>query len=131
MARRKRSPTANKTVDGAANSISEKAEPFLIRIENLHGDLESLRSRYMKDCKAVREDIKAVYVEGKDDGIPVKSLKGLVKWRELERKQEAIAAGLDDIDEAAIYSHLVESLGPLGQAAARSAGYGAEAEAEA
>jgi uncharacterized protein (UPF0335 family) len=126
---RRKSAAARGRVDSSTNSIDETAEPFLIRIENLHADLESLRSRYMKDCKAVREDLKAVYVEGKDNGVPVKSLKGLVKWRELERKQEAIAAGLDDIDEAAIYSHLIESLGPLGQAAARSAGYGADAEA--
>jgi uncharacterized protein (UPF0335 family) len=128
---RRKSAAARGRVDSSTNSIDEKAEPFLIRIENLHVDLEALRSRYLKDCKAVREDLKAVYVEGKDNGVPVKSLKGLVKWRELERKQEAIAARLDDIDEAAIYSHLVESLGPLGQAAARSAGYGADVEAEA
>ena len=91
------------------------------RIENLFDDLETLRGEYMASCKTVRADIKEVYGEAKDQGVPARALKGLVKYRHLERKQLAIVDGLDD--EAADYELLVETLGDLGMAAARAAGH--------
>jgi uncharacterized protein (UPF0335 family) len=106
----------------AANSLEGKSENYLRRIENLLDDLDSKRGSYMAECKEVREDIKEIYVEAKDNGVPVKALKGLVRFRQLEKKQRAISAGLD-IDEGAAYDTLVEQLGELGMAAAKRAGH--------
>lgn len=92
------------------NSIEGKAAPFLQRIENLHADLESKKGSYMAECKTVREDIKLVYGEAKEAGVPAKALRGVVKYRALTRKMDAIADGLD-IDEQSSYETLVEALG--------------------
>lgn len=106
----------------AKNSMEGKAEAFLKRIENLHADAEEAKGVYMNECKERREDIKQVYTEAKDAGVPLKALKGLVRRRQLLRRAEAIPAGLD-IDEQSAYSQLVEALGELGMAAARAAGH--------
>jgi uncharacterized protein (UPF0335 family) len=106
----------------AKNSMEGKAEPFLKRIENLHADAEEAKAVYMNECKERREDIKSVYEEAKDAGVPLKALKGLVKRRQLIRKADAIPAGLD-IDEQSAYAQLVEALGELGMAAAKAAGH--------
>lgn len=106
----------------AANSVEGRSAPYLERIENLLTELDSMRGKYMSECKAVREDIKEIYTEARDNGVPSKALKGLVKYRQLERKQKAIADGLDG-DEQAAYENLVEALGELGAAAARAAGF--------
>lgn len=105
------------------NAIEAIAKPFLNRIEDRFDELDSLRGEYMNSCKAVREDIKEIYGEAKDKGVAVKALKGLVRYRQLERKQAAIAAGFDDLDEAADFDALVDQLGDLGIAAARRAGH--------
>lgn len=109
----------------AKNSMEGKAEGFLKRIENLNADAESAKATYMAECKERREDIKQVYTEAKDAGVPTKALKGLVKRRQLMRKADAITDGLD-IDEQSAYSQLVEALGELGMAAARAAGHDIE-----
>jgi len=101
----------------AKNSLEGKAEAYLARIETLLADIDSERGTYMVRCKELREDISEIYVEAKDNGVPVKALKGIVKHRQLQKKQEAIAAGFD-IDEAAAYEQIREALGPLGAAAA-------------
>jgi uncharacterized protein (UPF0335 family) len=99
-----------------------KAEAFLKRIETLNAENDSAKATYMAECKERREDIKQVYTEAKDAGVPTKALKGLVKRRQLMRKADAIPDGLD-IDEQSAYSQLVEALGELGMAAARAAGH--------
>lgn len=106
----------------AKNSMEGKAEAFLKRIENLNSDGDSAKATYMAECKERREDIKQVYTEAKDAGVPSKALKGLVKRRQLLRKADAIPDGLD-IDEQSAYSQLVDALGELGMAAARAAGH--------
>jgi uncharacterized protein (UPF0335 family) len=105
-----------------ANSVDAKARPFVDRIERVISDMESDKGAYMAKCRAHRERIKDVLTEAKDRGLPVKAVKGIVKYRGLERKKQKIATGLD-VDEAAVYSQLVETLGELGAAAARSAGF--------
>jgi len=109
----------------AKNTIEGRAEPFLQRIESLYDDLESERGSYMERCRTIRDDIKIVLGEAADAGIPKKALKGLVKFRALKRKQNAIAFGIED-DEAKIYEQLIDALGDLGIAAARRAGYAPE-----
>ena len=101
----------------AKNSLEGKAEGYLTRMETLLRDLDSERGTYMARCKEIREDISEIYVEAKDNGVPVKALKGIVKHRQLQKRQEAIADGFD-IDEAAAYETIREALGPLGAAAA-------------
>jgi uncharacterized protein (UPF0335 family) len=112
----------------AKNSLEGRAAPFLQRVENLLDDLDSKRGTYKAECRVVREDIKAVYGEAKDAGIPVRALRGLVKFRDLERKQDAIADGISEPDEAKIYEHLRDALGELGAAAADRAGFGDDDE---
>lgn len=106
----------------AKNSMEGKAESFLKRIETLQGEMDSAKGTYMAECKERRGDIKEIYIEAKDAGVPKKALRGLVKKRELQRKADAIPDGFD-IDESAAYDSLVEALGDLGRAAARAAGH--------
>jgi uncharacterized protein (UPF0335 family) len=105
----------------AANSVEGKAKPFLERIESINGDLESEKAAYMNKAKALREDIKTVVDEAKEEGVPKKALKGLVKYRQLERQQSKIGSGMDIADQGTFES-LVAALGqldgtPLGDAA--------------
>jgi len=123
-------PSARKPVPrraGAArigdNTLEGRAQPYMKRIESLMGDLDSERGAYMAKCKPIHEDIREVYAEAKDNGVPVKALKGLVKWREFEKKQAKIGQDFADLDEKASYDQLIDTLGPLGFAAARAAGY--------
>lgn len=106
----------------AANSMEGKAEKFLKRIETLLAEGESAKGTYMSECKARREDLKVVYDEANDAGVPKKALKGIVKRRAMQKKMEAIDDGFD-IDEASAYSTLCEALGELGKAAATAAGH--------
>lgn len=106
----------------AKNSMEGKAEGFLKRIETLMREMESHKGTYMAECKERRSDIKEIYTEAKDAGVPVKALRGVVKARALERKLDAIPDGLD-MDEAAAYETLCEALGDLGRAAATRAGH--------
>lgn len=123
MAKRK-TETEGKAGVGHNGISAEKAKPYLDRIENLFGQLASLRGTYMAEAKVFRQDIKEIYSEAKSNGIPARALKGLVRYRELERKQRELSAGLD-IDESAAFEQLVDALGefaetPLGQAAQSS-----------
>jgi uncharacterized protein (UPF0335 family) len=106
----------------SANSLGGIAEPFVIRIENVHNDLESLKGEYMQRCQARREDIKQICIEAKDKGVNPRALKGVVKARALQRKIDGIDDGFDET-EAAAYRELAETLGPLGNAAANRAGF--------
>lgn len=96
------------------NSIEGRALPYLQRIEALNADLETERGTYMQRARSLRDDIKEVISEAKEkDSVPVKALKGLVRYRELEKKQKAIGDGLD-IDEASTFEQLLEALGDFG-----------------
>lgn len=110
------------TPSHGANSVDAKARPFVDRVERILGEMESDKGAYMARCKANRERIKEVLGEAKDQGLPVKPIKGVIKYRGLERKQQKIATNFD-IDEQSLYQQLVETLGELGAAAARSAGF--------
>jgi uncharacterized protein (UPF0335 family) len=126
----KKSPTKRRARFGD-NTLEGRAQPYVKRIEKLLDDLDSERGRYMANCRPIHEDVREIYGEAKENGIPVKALKGLIKWRELEKKQAGIGADFADIDEKAQYDQLVEALGPLGFAAAVAAGHrSAEPEQE-
>jgi uncharacterized protein (UPF0335 family) len=105
----------------AKNSLEGKAESFVERIERLVDEIESARGTYMAKAKELREDIKEVKVEAKDNGVLTKALKAVLKERELQRKIAALGANLD-IDEGAQFSQLSEALGgPMGEWAKRRA----------
>ena len=104
------------------NTNGGDVKNYLHQIETLHYDLEAMRADYLAKCKAVRDDIKAFYQDARAEGIEVKALKGLVKYRALERKQQQIADGMDEIEQRA-YDVLIEQLGDLGRAAAERAGF--------
>ncbi len=108
----------------AENTLEGRAKPFIDRVENLMGDIETLKSKYMLEVKELRSDIREVWTEAKDADLSVKALKKTVKYRELERKQSQIGVDLED-DDAVDYEALILALGDLGQAAAIRAGYGA------
>jgi uncharacterized protein (UPF0335 family) len=95
---------------------TKKAEPFLARIEQLLADIETEKSGYMNAAKAIRSDVKEVFAEAEEAGVNKKALKGLVKYRDLERKQAKIDADFEG-DDSLIYDALVDQLGELGAAA--------------
>lgn len=96
----------------ARNSLEGIAELFVTRIENVMKDLESEKGTYMATCKTLRGDIKEIVDAAKDKGVPKRALKGIVKYREMERKQNAIADGMDE-DDAGAFETLVAALGQL------------------
>jgi uncharacterized protein (UPF0335 family) len=105
----------------AANSDEGRAAPFLSRIENILDELASKKGEYMAECKTLHEDVKDIYAEAKAAGVRVKALRRLVKYRELERRQAALADELEG-DDAEAFEHLRDALGeladlPLGKAA--------------
>lgn len=109
----------------------DKTRSYVGRIENVEGEIESLKGEFMSKVKAKREDIKQILEDAKNEGIPKKSLKAVIAVRKLERKIEKAADGLD-IDEAAGYEQMMEALGeladtPLGGAAMAAAGADAAA----
>lgn len=102
-------------MEGRAGDIVE-------RIGNLKGAIEDEREKFKEACAPMLADIKDLYVEAKAAGISVKALRKVVRRRDMERKMEQIPEGLE-LSERAVYASIVESLGPLGQAAADRAGY--------
>lgn len=100
----------------------EVGKSYVSRIERLEGEIESERGKYMAAAKRIREDIKTVISEAKDDGIPKRALKSIIATRKLDRKKAKIENGIDDIDDQAAFEQLKEALGdyadtPLGEAA--------------
>lgn len=95
---------------------------FVGRIQNLNGDLLKEQSAYMTACKVIRDDIKEVYDEAKDAGIPKKELKRVIELLKLEGKIEDLREGLEEGEQQDNYDKLLLALGklsdlPLGQAA--------------
>lgn len=105
----------------AANSVEGRAQTYVERIERLVGEIESARGTYMAEAKSLREDIKEIKGEAKENGVLVKSLNAIIEERRLQRKIAALSATLD-IDEAAQFSRLSEAIGgPMGEWAQRRA----------
>ena len=102
-------------------SIAKEAEPYLRRIENLHADIDEIANEARERIAMRREDIREVYAEAKTKDVNTKALRGLVKFRKLEFKKEKIYATMGS-DDASIYEALIETLGELGEAAAKRAG---------
>jgi uncharacterized protein (UPF0335 family) len=101
----------------------EAVKAFVSRIENLNGDLATEKSEFMTRCKVIHGDLKVVYDEAKDTGIPKKELKKAVKRRALLASVEKLRDDLegeqqDNYDKILL---ALGDLGPLGEAAIKAA----------
>jgi hypothetical protein len=65
------------------------------RIESYLRDLESERGSYMNRCRGIREELKTVYEDAKNDGIPREELKCAINTAQLQRKINRMAAELE------------------------------------
>ena len=99
-------------------TISAKAKPYLERIENLIDDRETERGESMARCQAIAADIKeALHAEAKAGWHPDRARSSaIVKCRSLQKRIEALPAGLD-IDEQSQYDALAAAFAgtPLGE----------------
>ena len=68
---------------------------LLGKIDGYDADLDSMKGSYMASCRNVRENIKAVYEQGKASGIPEKELRTLVRIRKNERKNQRLFHDLE------------------------------------
>jgi uncharacterized protein (UPF0335 family) len=99
----------------------KKMKSFVGRVENVEKELESLKGRYMSECKALREDIKDIFKEAQVEGVPTRPLKNYIKERQLLRKAEACRENLEADDQDS-YDLIKQAMGdlaelPLGKAA--------------
>jgi uncharacterized protein (UPF0335 family) len=100
-------------------------ESFINRVEGLEEEIASTMGTAMRECKVLRGDIKDVYAEAKDKGIPMKALKAEVKLKRLDREKAKVIAGLDQEDEQSLDA-IQDALGdfassPLGEAVLKAA----------
>lgn len=72
---------------------------FVTRIENLYSDIATEKSEFMSRCKVIHGDVKEVLTEAKNAGIPKKSLKSLIKQRDLQNKIEDVRNDLEGDDQ--------------------------------
>jgi uncharacterized protein (UPF0335 family) len=99
----------------------DTVEEAVEAVEALHTELDVERGKYMVKAKAIRERINDAYTIAKQEGVPVKELKAVIKTRELERKAGEQRERLEP-DEIERFDLIRDALGdladlPLGQAA--------------
>lgn len=97
------------------------ATAFVHRVENVHAEIATEKSKFMTRCKELHSDVTAILDEAKGAGIPKKAIRNVVKKHALEAKLEDIRDSLDG-DDLDSYDQLLQALGelggtPLGQAA--------------
>lgn len=78
-----------------SNLVMSVVPEITSRIENLIGDMETLKGEHMAACKAIREDIRDVITEAVDRGVDKRMLKELLKVRATKRALEKRLADLD------------------------------------
>ncbi|WP_108661058.1 hypothetical protein [Acuticoccus kandeliae] len=114
------------TVPGHNGYDREVVQSYIRRHENIEAQILSEKGAMMKKCRDLKADQNAILEEAKDShGIPKKILRLILKQRDLERKIEDLADGLDD-DEADSYDQMLAAIEgmedtPLGQAALAAA----------
>lgn len=110
-------------LEGRNRANDEEMAGYVTRMENLEAEGRREQATYMERMRRIREDQKSVLDEAKENGIPKKSLKAVVKVRDLERKMTAAREDLED-DDAATFDDIRKALGdfadsPLGSAAVK------------
>lgn len=103
----------------AANSLEGRALALAERIERLQIQIESEQEGCKEACAPMRQDIAEIWKEAKGGELPEKSMRAYVKVRTAQRKA---LAKLDNHERDA-YRNLRDALGPLGEAAAKRAGF--------
>lgn len=99
----------------------DKLKGYIDRVENIKSEIASETGAFMKGIRELKDDIKDILTEAKDQGVPMKALKAELKLRDLDREKDKVVAGLED-DDAESLEQIREALGefaslPLGRAA--------------
>jgi uncharacterized protein (UPF0335 family) len=98
----------------------EDLKSYINRVENVKRDIASKTGSFMKEIRDLRDDIKDILTEAKENGVPVKPLKAELKLRDLDREKEKIVENLEE-DDAETLEQIRFALGdyaslPLGEA---------------
>lgn len=114
-----------KDVSGSNSFKPAELKEFIRRIESVDQEIASETGTFMAAVKGLKADIKEIYVEAKDRGIPLKALKAEIKLRKLDRDKAKVVAGLEEDDRESL-EDIQEKLGdlastPLGSAAMKAA----------
>jgi len=99
----------------------DKLKGYVDHVENAETELASEKGKFMRECQGYRKAINDILGEAKDDGIPKKELKAVLKTRRVTRQLEAIRDGLEG-ESQETYDQIRHALGdladlPLGQPA--------------
>jgi uncharacterized protein (UPF0335 family) len=94
---------------------------YINRVENMETEIGSVMGTAMREVKTLRDDIKEIFSEAKENGVPTKALKAELKLRKLDRDKNKVIAGLAE-EDADTLELIQEALGdfassPLGAAA--------------
>lgn len=99
----------------------KKTSAYVKRIDSVYRQLESLKGKYMSECKGYRKDITDILDEAKSIGIPKKAFKSYLRERELLSKAADVRDELEGDDQDS-FDMIKQAMGeladtPLGQAA--------------
>ena len=106
------------------NSLSkDKICDAFTKVMHIKEQLDTEKGEYMKRCKVLRDEMKDVFSDAKNAGVPLKPLKEALKRFELERKAANCGDGLDalEIDDFKfIFDSITDFAGtPLGKTVAK------------
>jgi len=76
----------------------DKLKSYVSRVENIQTEIASETGAFMKTIQDHKTDIKKIYTEAKQEGIPVKPLKAFLKQRKLQRDLEKVEDDLESED---------------------------------
>lgn len=110
--------TKSKTPEAGHNRFDPKqVSGFVGRIENLMDQLDSEKGEFMRKARTIRDDVKIVLSEAKDQGIPKKELRAVIKARDLQDKLQSVREDLEDQESQDTYDELRFALGDLADTA--------------
>lgn len=84
-----------KTAEPISKLDGATVKTFLHRIDELFAEMASEQGSYMARCKGIRDDMKEVYADAKNQSVPTRELKKLVAIR---RKMAKLYAELQELD---------------------------------
>lgn len=97
--------------DSTHNLIADMAalKRAVIDVEKKMQEIVAIKTVASEECKEVQKDIAAIYDVAKQKGLCKRSLKTLIKARELRRKESGLIDSLDELkDEYDAYAEAVE-----------------------
>jgi uncharacterized protein (UPF0335 family) len=110
---------------------NKQLQGYLDEIDRYDDELDSIRGRYMEECKGPRDAIKEIIVSAKDAGHNPVAFRELLKTHRADRAEEKRIAKMDLADRAD-YDTMLAAFGefgdtPLGAAALEKAKQSEEA----